>query len=145
MSRVLGRGAVAAANRQADAASGTYRRIWELAWPVSISTSTFTLLTLANLYWIGHLGTLAVAAVSLSSNVLFNVFAISHIVYIGSLATVARRVGAGEYDEAFNAGLHGVCLGAVLGLTVAVVGYASAPPIVRFFDAGADLESAAIS
>ena len=40
---------------------GTYRRIWQIAWPVSISTSTVTLLTLANLFWIGHLGTEAVA------------------------------------------------------------------------------------
>jgi Na+-driven multidrug efflux pump len=68
--------------------------------------------------------------VSLSSNVLFNVFAISHIVYIGTLATAARRVGAGELVEAFNAGLHGICLGAVLGLAMAVVGWLTAPPKV---------------
>ncbi|MBP1684903.1 MAG: efflux family protein [Deltaproteobacteria bacterium] len=145
MSRTPGETFQPHAGLRPEATTGTYRRIWELAWPVSISTSTFTLLTLANLYWIGHLGTLAVAAVSLSSNVLFNVFAISHIVYIGALATAARRVGAGELAEAFNAGLHGICLGAVLGLAVAVVGWASAPPIIRFFDAGTDLETAAIS
>ena len=66
------------------AVAGTYREIWELAWPVSISTSTVTLLTLANLYWIGHLGTVAVAAVSLSANILFIVFGIVFFV-IGNL------------------------------------------------------------
>jgi len=44
-------------------AGSTYRRIWELGWPVSISTSTITLLTLVNLFWIGQLGTGAVAGV----------------------------------------------------------------------------------
>ncbi len=38
---------------------GPYKRIWRLAWPVSISASTVTLLTLVNLFWIGHLGTVA--------------------------------------------------------------------------------------
>src|SRR5512139_685001 len=92
-------------------AAATYRRIWELAWPVSISTSTVTLLTLANLFWIGHLGTVAVAAVSLCGNILFIVFGISYVVYIGALAIVARRVGESNLAEAFTATLHAVCLG----------------------------------
>jgi MATE family, multidrug efflux pump len=126
-------------------ATGSYGRIWELAWPVSISTSTVTLLTLANLFWIGHLGTVAVAAVSLSGNVLFIVFGIANIVYVGTLAIVARRVGEGNLGAAFVAGLHGLCLGAFLGLTIALAGWASASAIVRFFDAGAAVEALAIS
>lgn len=126
-------------------AAATYRRIWELAWPVSISTSTVTLLTLANLFWIGHLGTVAVAAVSLCGNILFIVFGISHVVYIGALAIVARRVGEGNLVEAFAAVLHAVCLGAILGSAVALIGYASTPVVVHFFDAGAAVESTAIA
>jgi putative MATE family efflux protein len=124
--------------------TSTYRRIWELAWPVSISTSTITLLTLANLFWIGHLGTVAVAAVSLGGNILFIVFGISDVVYTGALAIIARRVGEGNLTEAFNASIHGLCLGALLGLVVAVAGYAGAPLIVGFFGAGADVEAAAV-
>ena len=71
-----------------------YRRIWDIAWPVSISTSTVTLLTLANLFWIGHLGTAAVAAVSLCGNLLFIVFGIASVVQTGALAIIARRVGS---------------------------------------------------
>jgi putative MATE family efflux protein len=126
-------------------AAGTYRRIWDLACPVSISTSTGTLLILANLFWIGHLGTVAVAAVSLCGNILFSVFCLSNIVYVGSLAIVARRVGEGNRAEAFSAALHGVCLGALLGVALAIVGWVAAPAIVRFFDAGAEVDAAAIS
>ena len=127
------------------ALGSTYRRIWEIAWPVSISTSTITLLTLVNLFWIGHLGTAAVAAVALGGNVLFIVFGISDIVYTGALAITARRIGEGDYAAAFDASLHGVCLGAVLGATVAVVGHAAAPAIVGLFDAGAAVETPAAS
>ncbi len=126
-------------------AASTYRRIWELAWPVSISTSTVTLLTLANLFWIGHLGTVAVAAVSLCGNILFIVFGIANVVYIGALAIVARRVGEGNLAAAFQAVLHAVCLGALLGAAVALIGHASAPLFVHFFDAGAEVESTAIA
>lgn len=136
-------GVVLARVRQWDAAASTYRRIWDLAWPVSISTSTVTLLTLVNLFWIGHLGTVAVAAVSLGGNILFIVFGISNIVYMGSLAIVTRRVGEDNLDEAFTASVHGLCLGAFLGVAVAALGYAAAPAIVGFFDAGVEVESVA--
>ena len=72
-----------------EAAHYGYRRIWELAWPVAISTSTVTLLTLVNLLWIGHLGTVAIAAVSLCSHILFIVFGLSQIVHAGAIAIVA--------------------------------------------------------
>ena len=62
-------------------------------WPVALSTSTVTLLTLVNLFWIGHLGTIAVAAVSVCGNILFIVFGLSNIVHTGALAIVSRRVG----------------------------------------------------
>jgi putative MATE family efflux protein len=124
---------------------GPYRRLWRLAWPVSISTSTVTLLTLVNLFWIGHLGTVAVAAVSLCGQILFIVFGISNIVYAGALAIVARRVGEGDLPKAFTASVHGVCLGGALGVAVALLGYVSAPAVLGFFDTGSDVEQLAVS
>jgi len=124
---------------------GIYRRIWKLAWPVSISTSTVTLLTLVNLFWIGHLGTAAVAAVALSAQILFIVFGIANTVYAGALAIVARRVGEENLDAAFEAALHGVCLGASMGLVVAFLGIGSARAIVEFFGAGAGVTTLAVA
>lgn len=123
---------------------GTYRRIWQIAWPVSISTSTVTLLTLANLFWIGHLGTEAVAAVSLCGNLLFSVFGIASIVQTGALAIISRRVGEGNTAHAFSATVHGVLLGLGLGTVVAAVGYAAAPALVGFFGAAPAVEDIAI-
>src|SRR5262245_25387854 len=137
--------AVAITEEPARVTAGTYRRIWQLAWPVSISMSTITLLTLVNLLWIGHLGTTAVAAVSLGGNIQFIVFGISDVVFTGALAIVARRVGERNFGKAFDASIHGICLGALLGFGVAVLGYASAPAIVGFFGAGAEVEVMAVS
>lgn len=122
-----------------------YTRLWQLAWPVAISTSTVTLLTLVNLLWIGHLGTVALAAVSICGNILFIVFGLSNIVYGGALAIVSRRVGEGDVPAAFEATLHGIVLGAAIGTLVALVGYASAPAIVGVFGVGAEVEAIAVS
>lgn len=123
----------------------SYRRLWELAWPVSISTSTVTLLTLANLFWIGHLGTTAVAALSLCANLLFIVFGLTSIVHTGAVAIVARRVGEGDHARAYSGLVHGVVLGFGLGVIVAIAGYNAAPYVVRFFGAEAEVERIAIS
>jgi putative MATE family efflux protein len=122
-----------------------YRRLWQLGWPVAISTSTVTLLTLANLFWVGHLGTVALAAVSVCGNILFIVFGIGNIVQTGALAIVARRVGEANHVGAFEATVHGMVLGAALGVVVALVGYATAPAIVGFFGVGPDVEAVAVS
>ena len=124
---------------------GTYRRIWEIAWPVSVSTSTLTLLTLANLFWIGHLGTAAVAAVSLAGNILFIVFGISDIVYTGAVAIIARRVGERNLLSAMGGAVHALCLAALLGLAVGVGGYLAAPAIVGFFNAAPEVTEIAVS
>lgn len=121
-----------------------YRRIWQLAWPVATSTSTITLLTLVNLFWIGHLGTAALAAVSVCGNILFIVFGLANVVHTGALAIVSRRVGEGNLAGAFDGTRHGVLLGAILGVVVATLGYLSAGSVVRFFGAGSEVENLAI-
>ena len=123
---------------------GGYRRLWELAWPVATSTSTVTLVTLVNLFWMGHLGTVALAAVSVCGNILFIVFGLSNIVYTGALAIVARRVGERNLAHAARATRHALLLGGLLGVIVVLLGYVTAPAVVGFFGAGTDVEAIAV-
>jgi putative MATE family efflux protein len=124
--------------------AGGYLRLWQIAWPVAISTSTVTLLTLVNLFWIGHLGTAALAAVSICGHVLFIVFGLANIVHTGGLAIVSRRVGEKDVDAAFHATQHALLLAAMLGVIVALIGYLTAPALMGFFAAGAEVEAVAI-
>lgn len=113
---------------------GAYREMWRLAWPVSVSASTVMLLMVANLFWIGQLGTEAVAAVSLTSHILFMAFGLTQIVFSGTMAVVARRTGEKEPHLAYQASVHALVLGLLLGLTVSVSGWLAAAPLVHFFD-----------
>jgi putative MATE family efflux protein len=124
--------------------AGDARRVFELAWPVALSQSTVTLLLTANLFWIGHLGTVAVAAVALCSHILFLGFCLTQIVFGGALAIISRRVGEGRPDAAWDAAFHAGVLGAVLGGGIGLASWWLAPLLLRFFGAGAEIEALAI-
>jgi len=123
---------------------GDLRRVFELAWPVALSQSTVTLLLTSNLYWIGHLGTVAVAAVALCSHILFLGFCLTQIVFAGALAIISRRVGEGRPAAAWEAAVHATFLALVLGGAIGLSSWWLAPLLVRFFGAGAEIEALAI-
>jgi putative MATE family efflux protein len=118
--------------------------MWQIAWPVSVSTSTVSLFMVANLFWVGHLGTDAVAAVATCGHFLFIVFGLTQIVFVGTLAIVSRRLGEGARDDAYFAGVHAALLAAALGAAVGAAGWFAAPWIVEFFRAAAAVERLAV-
>ena len=126
------------------ATSGDVRRVFQLAWPVALTQSSVTLLLTANLFWIGHLGTIAVAAVALCSHILFLGFCLTQIVFAGALAVISRRVGEGRPEAAWNAALHASVLGVLIGGAIGLAAWWLAPLLLHFFGAGAEIEALAI-
>lgn len=118
--------------------------MWGLAWPVMISTSTVMLLMVANLFWIGHLGTESVAAVSLTSHILFMAFGLTQVVFTGTVAVVARRTGENNARAGFVASVHAIVLGALLGATVSICGYLISSPIIAFFETAPTVSAIAV-
>ena len=75
-----------------------------------------TLYVLIDLYWVGRLGTDAVAAVAVSGNLMFLVLAATQILGVGTTTLVSHAVGRKEHDTArlvFNQSLG---LAAALGV-----------------------------
>lgn len=121
---------------------GAYRSIWELGWPVMVNMGAHTLFSLVDLYWIGALGTNAIAAVSLCGNIMFSMFGLTIIVQSGALAMISRRVGAGSLEGADGAegiSAQAVHLSILLGIVVATLGVLTAQPIMAIFDASAEV------
>jgi putative MATE family efflux protein len=114
----------------------SYGSIWRLAWPVMVSMGAHTAFTIIDLYWIGALGTDALAAVSLIGNVLFCLFGFTQIVYVGALAMLSRRVGAGDLkgkDGAEGVAAQALQLSFLLGVGITILGVAAARPSVALF------------
>lgn len=121
---------------------GSYRSVWMLGWPVMVNMGAHTLFSLVDLYWIGSLGTDAIAAVALCGNILFSMFGLTIIIQIGALAMISRRIGAENLEGTDGAeGVAGQAmhLSLLLGAIVASLGMLAAMPIMRLFDASPEV------
>jgi putative MATE family efflux protein len=82
-----------------------------------------TLYVLVDLYWVGRLGTEAVAAVGISGNLLFVVLAATQMLGVGTTTFVAHAVGRRDQDRAnliFNQALVLSTIVGILFLTLAM-------------------------
>ncbi|HKY40986.1 MAG TPA: MATE family efflux transporter [Polyangiaceae bacterium] len=66
---------------------------------VLVGMAIQTLYGLIDMYWVGHLGKEAVAAVALSSNLMFVSLAVTQMLSVGCVALVSQAAGRGEHDE----------------------------------------------
>ena len=83
---------------------------------------TQTLYALVDIWWVGHLGKEAVAAVGLASNLMFVVLAVSQTLAVGAVALVSQAFGAKDeprvqylFNQAQSLSLVTAALFAVLG------------------------------
>src|SRR5436190_5376676 len=84
----------------APSQSELVRVIWTLAWPVIVTFLLESLVGLIDTLMVGRLGSTAVAAVGVGAQVLSSVSVAMTAVGTGTLALVARHVGAREPHHA---------------------------------------------
>ncbi len=87
---------------------------------LAVSMLVQTLYLLADLYWVGHLGKEAIAAVGVAGNLTMVVLALTQTLGVGTTALIAQAAGRKEQREAerfFNQSLvMSLCVGALFGL-----------------------------
>ena len=101
----------------------TQRRIWSLAWPAIVANISQTLLNLVDTLMVGHVSALAIASVGLGGQVSWFMFPIMMAVSVGTLALVARFVGAGDISGAELALEQSLYLAFLLGIPVMLFGW----------------------
>jgi len=97
-----------------------------------------TLYVLIDLYWVGRLGTSAVAAVAVSGNLMFLVLAATQMLGVGTTTLVSHAVGRKDHDAArlvFNQSLG---LAVTLGLLFFALGAVLRTPYARALSADAE-------
>ncbi len=80
------------------------RTLMRLAGPMFISTTLQNAQSVIDLFWVGRLGSDAVAALAMSGTLLMLLFPVVMGLSTGTVALVSRFIGAGQRTEAAEVG-----------------------------------------
>ena len=98
------------------------RAIRILAVPMVLEMSMESVFAVADVFFVGRLGTDAVAIVGLTEAFLYLVYAVSFGLAIGTTALVARRIGEQRQEIAARAAVQANWLGLLVSVPIAIVG-----------------------
>src|SRR5438876_4348184 len=118
--------------------------VFQLAWPVMVANLLQTLTTTVDVIMVGSLGSeapAAVAAVGFGGQFIFLFFSVMISVSAGTIALVARAIGANDLAEADHILKQSLVLGALLSLPLTLFGLLFAEPMLAVFGAAADVVS----
>ncbi|OGS48475.1 MAG: hypothetical protein A3K68_08020 [Euryarchaeota archaeon RBG_16_68_13] len=128
------------------AGNATRTAVFRLAWPVMLANLLQTLTTTIDVILVGSLGDgagSAVAAVGLGGQFLFLFFSVMIAVSAGTIALIARAVGAKDGALADHVLKQSLVLGAFLSVPLTLVGLFGSGPVLTLMGARADVVSQA--
>ncbi len=116
-----------------------HRNIWILAVPMILEMATLSVTQIVDTYWVGKLGSAALAAVTISMTLRWVINSMANGLGIGGMAVVARRIGAGDRAEADHATWQAVLLAVFASIVLGALGILVAEPTLRILGADAEV------
>ena len=104
-----------------------------------------SLFAIADVFWAGHLGPVAIATITLTESMLTLVYTGAMGLSIGVTAMVARRIGEKNPEGAAEAAVQGIALGVIVAAVIGVLGAVFAPNLLGVMGAAPDVIAAGTS
>lgn len=108
---------------QEKTGAALHRSVWKLAWPSVLTMVLQTLNSFIDRFFVGHLGTDALAAVGIGGQVLSVLFAVGMSISAGTTALVSRAKGADDTDEARNAANQSLWIAVIASVVCVAVAW----------------------
>jgi putative MATE family efflux protein len=119
-----------------DLTSGSlHGAIWYLAPAMMLETGIMNVAQILDTYWVGRLGSAALAAVTISITVRWVLNSLANGLGIGGMAMVARRIGERNQTAAEHATWQTILLGLFVSLTIGGLGLLVARPLLLLLGA----------
>ncbi len=113
------------------------RAVFLLAVPMVLELVLESTFAVVDIYFVGKLGSSAVATVGLTETILFLLYAIGMGLAMAVTAVVARRIGENKREEAAVTAVQAIWLALLASLPFAIVGIVFAQDILRLMGADA--------
>ncbi|NMA48022.1 MAG: MATE family efflux transporter [Lentisphaerae bacterium] len=108
------------------------RALFSLATPMLVQAFLQNLQNMIDLYFVGNLGSSAVAAVSASGNILFLLTPVLMGASMGTIALVSRFTGEGNHRLAAQTAGQSVPIAIFFGIIIGIIGQVFAPDFFRW-------------
>jgi putative MATE family efflux protein len=115
------------------------RAILLLAVPMVLEMVLESLFAVVDVFWVGRLGSNAVATVGLTESMLSIVFAVAMGLALSTTAMVARRIGEKDPEGAADAAVQAIVLGLVVSVAIGVPCLFYAPNLLRLMGASPEI------
>src|SRR5882724_9379250 len=107
------------------------RAITLLAIPMVLEMCMESLFAVVDMFWVGHVGADAVAAIGLTEAVLTLLFSVAMGLAVATAATVARRIGEKDPEAAASSAAQAILLGIIIAVVCGFAGAWFAPDVLR--------------
>jgi len=126
--------------KQYDYTSGSIPRgILMLAVPMMLEMSMESAFAVVDIYFVGRLGSAAIAAVGLTESMITILYAVAIGLSLSVTATVARRIGEDDPRGASVAAVQAIGLGLVVAVAIGIPGGILAPKLLALMGASAEV------
>ncbi|WP_405304427.1 MATE family efflux transporter [Methanobrevibacter sp.] len=115
------------------------KAIVKLAIPMMISMLLIMLYNLADSIWVAGLGADALAAIGFITPLFMVLVGLGNGIGAGANSLIARNIGAKNYSQANNAGLHAIVLSIVVSIIFTILIEGFMVPILEFMGAGSTI------
>ena len=115
------------------------RAILLLAIPMVLEMVLESLFAVVDVFWVGRVGSNAVATVGLTESLMLLIFAIGMGLSLSTTAMVARRIGEKDPEDAAVAGVQAIFLGLGVSVVLGVPALIFAPNLLHLMGASPEI------
>ena len=114
------------------------RHLLHMSAFLAMSMVVQTLYLLADLYWVGHLGKEAIAAVGVAGNITMIVMALTQMLGVGTTTLISHAAGKKDQARAELAFNQSFVMSIIIAVALAVVGFILRPAYCDWLSADAE-------